>query len=315
MSYAQFGLIQATDYNGFVGADPTTGSGSVNAVWGTGNGSWGYGQTPLSQSASTGSTVTATQWSTLISTINNISIHQTGSGASTSATPVVTGNTITYLSTLSTDLTNIYNNHLGFYAQGSTLPGSGFSNSATATNAATYGESTILYRYVTFSSGDAARYFFNAGGQINFIVTSVTNNDSTSRSADAATLIGTNLGAVNAFRATTNGGRAGTGGSVVTNNTSFGYYNLTTTWQNIQYINSSSGIYTSDYVKTYFITNGSNLSGHGDAGNQIGFAINYYSAHSSAFNDTLNITVNTRVDIVFPESTYLTNSWGTPTIT
>ena len=33
-----------------------------------------------------------------------------------------------------------------------------------------------------------------------------------------------------------------------------------------------------------------------------------------SFNESVNVTVTHRVDIIPPESTYLTNSWGTPTI-
>ena len=47
MAYSQGGLIQATDYNGFVGT--ATQSGTINYVWSTGNGQFGYGQTALTQ--------------------------------------------------------------------------------------------------------------------------------------------------------------------------------------------------------------------------------------------------------------------------
>ena len=43
MTYAQFGLIQATDYNALVGGNPTTSSGTLNAVWATGGTTAGVG--------------------------------------------------------------------------------------------------------------------------------------------------------------------------------------------------------------------------------------------------------------------------------
>ena len=319
MAYSQGGLIAATDYNNFVGGNPVTGSGTVNAVWATGNGQYGYGQTALSQSAATSGTVTATQWATLINTMNSISTHQSGSG--TGLTVPTAGALITYLSAVSGDLGTYYTNHLNFASQGSTQTGSGYSASATATNNTTYGESTVFSRTVTFSSGDAARYFFNAGGQINFVITGVTNNDGTSRSSDAATVIGTNLGGVSAIRATTSGGRTGSGGTVNVNNTSTGYYGLTTSPVVYQQVTTTSGTYSGDYVRFYMATNGTNLSGHGDNGNIITLYLNYYSAHTSTTSglygssgDTLNVTVNHRVDVVYPETTNLTNSWGTVTI-
>ena len=47
MTYAQYGTIQATDYNTLVGGDPTTTSGTLNAVWAIGGNDKGYGQTAL----------------------------------------------------------------------------------------------------------------------------------------------------------------------------------------------------------------------------------------------------------------------------
>ena len=69
MSYSQGGLIAATDYNGFVGSNPSAVANTINTVWAIGNGQYGYGQTALSQVAATG-LVTATQWATAVNTVN-----------------------------------------------------------------------------------------------------------------------------------------------------------------------------------------------------------------------------------------------------
>ena len=67
MSYAQFGLIQATDFNTFVGGNPTTTANTLNATWATGGGTAGYGQTAVANVA-VGNTVIATgQWNSLVS--------------------------------------------------------------------------------------------------------------------------------------------------------------------------------------------------------------------------------------------------------
>ncbi len=47
MTYAQFGLIQAADFNTLVGGNPTTTVNTLNATWATGGGSAGYGQTAV----------------------------------------------------------------------------------------------------------------------------------------------------------------------------------------------------------------------------------------------------------------------------
>jgi hypothetical protein len=304
MSYSQGGIIAAADYNNFL-----TGSNQFNTVWGTGTGNAGYGQTVPSQ-VSAGGTVTAAQWATLINNLNSALTHQSGSGSGLSAPTA--GNTIAYLSTLATQINTAYTNRLNANTRGTTVTGSGFSPNPTAGNDATY-NGTVATRTVSFASGDAARYFFNAGGRLNFVISSVSNNDGTSRSADAVTIIGTGLGGVTAFAATNNGGRTGSGSTQTTNTTSLGYYGLTTSFQTLQQINTTSSTYSGDYVQLQVKSNGLQGS-NADTGSVISFAINYYSAHSSGFNDTLNVTVNHRIDIVPPETTNLSNSWGSITI-
>jgi hypothetical protein len=39
-----------------------------------------------------------------------------------------------------------------------------------------------------------------------------------------------------------------------------------------------------------------------------------FTVADKTWDDTLSLTYRMAVDIVFPESTYLTNAWGTPTI-
>ena len=43
MSYAQNGLIEATDFNTLVGGNPETGANKLNTVWATGGTTAGYG--------------------------------------------------------------------------------------------------------------------------------------------------------------------------------------------------------------------------------------------------------------------------------
>ena len=56
MTYSSGGLIQATDYNGFVS---TTSGANVNGIWATGTTDAGYGQSALGTVSAAG-TVTAT---------------------------------------------------------------------------------------------------------------------------------------------------------------------------------------------------------------------------------------------------------------
>ena len=308
MAYSSGGLIEATDYNNFL-----NGSNQLNKVWSTGNGNAGYGQSALS-TVSAGGTVTATQWATLINTLNSTLTHQSGSGSGISAPTA--GSTIAYLSALSTSIGTAYSNRLNKASNGSTSTGSVYSPNVTSTN--TVSTQTISFtRTVSFSSGDAARYFFNCGGYINFVTTSAVSNDGSGRSNDLATTIGTYLGSVTGFGAAGNNGRTGTGGTLNTNATTLGYFGLTTSGQSAVVVNSTTYPYAGDSAQVNFRSNGSNLSGNGDAGSIVyidGYAASPVYSGLDAWNHSINVTWNYRIDIVYPESSNLTNSWGTVTV-
>jgi hypothetical protein len=248
----------------------------------------------------------------MINNLNSALTHQSGSGSGISA--VTSGSTINYLSTLSTNITTSYSNRSNFNSQGTTTTGSVFSPNFTAVNQLAASTFTIT-RTATFASADQARYFFNAGGQLNFVITSTTNGDSTSRSGDLVTLLSTNFVSKPAFRSATSGSRTGTGGTVNTDSTTLGYYGLTTSNQTLTQITSATSGYTSDYINLAVKSNGVQGS-NADVGTVITFTLTIYSAARTgvAFNDTINITPNHRIDVVYPETTNLTNSWGTVTI-
>jgi hypothetical protein len=159
MTYSAGQLIEATDYNGFVS---TTAGANINNVWSTGSGDAGWGQSALATVAAAGS-ITATQWASLVNTISSMA-SQTGTSITSRAAPVA-GNTIQILAALNTDLTNITANRQNAVANGTQFTGWTGTNSKTAaTSGATW---TITFvNTVTFASADAARYFFNAGGRI-----------------------------------------------------------------------------------------------------------------------------------------------------
>lgn len=302
MAYSQGGLIDAADYNNFL-----NGSNQLNTIWGSGSGNAGYGQTALSTVSGAG-TVTATQWATLINTLNTALTHQSGSGSGISATTA--GSTINYLSTLSTSINTAYTNRNNFTAQGTTTTGSNNGNNLTVGNQAA-GSTLTFTRTASFASAAQMRYFFNCGGQINFVISSASNNDGTARSADLVTLAATNLNGFNAFRQGTGGGRTGSGGTLNTNNTSLGFYQCTSSFQTLVSITSTTGSYTSDTavlsVRTDTTPGSSTV---------LYFKCDITSANKTdpVFNQSINVTVNNRLDVVYPETTNLTNSWGTVTI-
>jgi hypothetical protein len=154
MTYSSGGLIQATDYNGFVS---TTVAANVNATWNT-----TYGQTALA-TVSSGGTVSATQWASLVNTITSMAAHQPTT--ITARTAPVTGNTISILTAVNTDITNCFTNRYNAYAQGAQFTGWTGTNSKTgATSGATW---TITFtNTVTFANAASATNFFNSGGTV-----------------------------------------------------------------------------------------------------------------------------------------------------
>jgi hypothetical protein len=307
MTYSSGGLIQASDYNNIVGSNSTT-AGTINYVLSTGNGQYGYGQTALGTVSQAG-LVTAAQWSSAIGKLNSLSAHQTTNlniGLPTS------GGLVQYLSSVTSGVTQINTNHNSFASQGSTTTGGTISPNFTVA-ATTAAQTWTFTRTATFSSGDAARYFFNAGGQLNFVTISAVNNDGTNRSGDWVTLISTNLGSISAIRGSTNGGRSGSGGTSNTSNTGIGYWNAST-GTTIQKITSTTSTYTGDYIQLNLRTNGVQGS-NADVGSIVYLDFTVYSAAKSlSFNESINVTWNHRIDVVYPETTNLTSSWGTVTI-
>ena len=307
MTYSSGGLIQALDYNTFVqgGASVNHAVANINTVWGVGSGDKGYGQSSTLSTVTGGNDqVTATQWSTLIARLNSITTHQ--SGVNSSITAPTAGTTIAYLSLLSGKITDAYNNRLLTTSNGSDVSGQGSSNYAYTSSAA-----ADFLRTVTFTSGDAARYFFNAGGKI-IINFSATNNAGNAKGNDWVSLFNTKMASV-VVGATTNG-RTGTGGGSTTLATAYGYWNAGTSNRTLVALTSSSGTadYGSNTLQVTLRTNGVQGT-NGDVGNVLTFGIYMNDVAADSFDDTVNVTVNTTFTVRPPETTNLTNTWGTPT--
>ena len=319
MTYTSGGLINASDYNILAWGGNATGTytstpSNLAYVWGVGNGQFGYGQNTNPINVVTASTtVTATQWAGLVYQTNKALGHQAQTQIDGGGNlGIVAGATITATAAQATAMATINTNKLNWHAQGTTTTGANFAQALSQGDNALY--STTWTRTVTFASGDAARYFFNAGGQINWEITSATNNNGTTRSASTATLFDTNLAGGN-VRALIGDGSTGTGGTRNTDRTDIGYWDLSASDIEVADINSTTGGYTTDVVRVDLRTNGTQGS-NGDVGSTV--VIEFFissAARALNFNAALNVTVNHRVNILYPSTTYLpTSSWGTPTV-
>lgn len=314
MTYAQFGLIEATDYNNLAGTDPTTTAGAINRVWGIGNGDAGYGQTAVSQ-VSVGNTVSAAQWASLINATNNARRHQSTSYSSL-GTPV-SGDIITFLSTLQTRINDAYTNRLPTRFIGDIF---GSSLSATSTKTITLNAvsgvaatgSTVFT--VTFGSIDQARYFFNVGGWVEILRTSFTNTNGTSRSASIGTLTGTYCSG--RYWAARQSAKYGSGGTVNVNQT-VGFYSFNTISLNLFDQVYQTGTYSSDYVQIFASSSGGAGSNNGN-GNvlTITYQANSGTTGSSGGSpaDDINCSLNITCRVWAPNSGFISNSWGTITI-
>lgn len=310
MSYAQNGLIEASDFNGFVGGNPETGANKLNTVWATGGTTAGYGQTAVSQ-VSGGDTVVATgQWNALVTNTASSASHQ-GSSI-TSVTAPTSGGTISYLSAIPTNLSTIYTNRRNAASQGSTI-------ADTATRGSSWQNGLTFTHTVTFASGDAARYFFNAGGQIKMTASHPTGSGINLLFSDLASDTGTvtvsapNSGTISISGSSYSGiTKVGGGGNTPTVDADKGYFGLTTANATAftQLADSGPSGYLSSFIRYIVKSNGAQGS-NGDTGS----VITIYSVWDEIPNDlvaTSGSAVTCTVQL--PETTYLSASWGTPSI-
>ena len=316
MAYTTGGTIQALDYNLLTwGGNTQVYNGTPDnlaEIWGVGNGPRGYGQDATAMSiVSAGGTVTATQWATFIQRLNLTLAHQSGAGAqlaSGSNIGIVAGATIAAFANVSSAITTINTNANLWTAQGSTTVGTPIYTTFTAADFAAF--TTVFNRTITFASGDAARYFFNAGGQINWAFVTY-NLNGTARSGDVVTLFTTNLGGGN-IRGVNGTAITGAGGTVGTN-TGRGYWQLTSSVQLAASITSTVSTYTGDVANVNIRTNGVQ-GANGDVGSVITLQIGYTSPQEGLdFNSAISANVGVRIDIVSPETTYLA-AYALPTI-
>jgi hypothetical protein len=315
MSYAQGDLIEATDYNNIIGANTSSNTSTFHAVWAWGNGSRGYGQTPISN-VSVAGTITATQWATLVNNVNSANLHirNTSSGL----TANTAGQTIGFSGGLQPAITRLNQDRLLFATNSAVIANQ---NSLTAYSAWSVASTTTTQTRafgatVTFASPDRARFFFNAGGRLKFNCSAVNNLGANSRSAAVVALF-TNLGGIALFGANTNSGRTGTGGTLGTNDTAKGYWNATAGNITLVSVTSTTTNYTTDTASITYTTNG--LQGqHNDNGTILSFyaVINSTSGGNSggSFDDSINVTPTVTVDVSYPEVTNISNTWGAVTV-
>jgi hypothetical protein len=309
MTWAAGGLVQATDLNTMLGGNPTTTTNTLNATWATGGSQAGYGQTAVANVAA-GDVVSATPWNGLFYNTGNAASHQ---GTSiTSISNVSSSNVVTFYSAAQTNLNSIYAARGNAASQGSTT-------SNAVTTASTWTSTATFTQTVSFANGDAARYFFNAGGQIKMIashpnVTAGVNQALSNLCSAVGTVVisGQNSGARTIAGTSYNGvTKVGGSGSTQTLSTNSGYFGLTTGNTTIFDQNSADSPYTANIDLVYIAKTTAATGSNGDNGNVISV---FTVLRESGANGTVGTGTVVTCTVTPPATTYIANTWGTITL-
>ncbi len=310
MSYAQFATIDAADFNALVGGNPTTTANTLNATWATGGSTAGYGQTAVANVVAGTNILASTQWASLVANTASAASHQ-GSSITSVSTPVA-GGVITFNAAIPTNLQTIYTNRLNAASQGSTT-------SNTATRGTTWSNQLTFTHTATFANGNAARYFFNAGGQIKMTCSHPGTVGIDLLFNNLATNIGTVVmsaptsGTVSIAGTSYNGiTKIGTGGNAPTIDSSKGYYGLTTSNATVFTQTASTGPsgYLSSFIRFIVASNGTQGS-NGDAGS----VITIYTIWDEVPDGLVVASGSaTTMTLTPPSTTNIANTWGAVTL-
>jgi len=329
MTYAQGSTILATDFNSFY-ANTAQGGGAncLGDVWGVGSGTKGWGQNYLGNVA-VGSTVSATYWAALVANVATAG-QQTGAVTTTRTPAPTAGNTIIAFSTFASDLGNIT------VARGnaSVAPSAVgvFTGSVSKTTATGSGNTAWTITFtdtVTFANATAARYFFNAGGQLKIMyVKSSTGTDSDADWNTFAGKCGNILISGNVNGSANIGGTTytpiyrqnGSGGTQTALATTTGFYNFTTANTQAFKLTDTATTYTGDYIESNVKVDSNSTP------SVITITTTWFNAAVSGAGETRNISGGTNtaspataisgtapttlVNVLYPATTYLANTWG-----
>lgn len=289
MTYLVGGLIEASDHN--------TRFLTINNVWSTGSGSFGWGQPTLGivnvgELVEAGFSGSPVEWASLVTTLNNISTHENGSSAG--ITVPVTYDLITWLSTFDSQMNTLCDvgattNRFGDYAvfNDQSLRTSNYTSSwGNPSNPQIQSTATIQW-----GSANAARYFFNAGGRVNLQI-SYSGGSGSPQDNNWSTVCST--AGTMWVQAVSSGGTASSG---------YGY------WQSAgrMYSGSGSGAYSSNSLTV-------DVSGQGT--DRIVFSTTFRDNHTNVWADNVTGTFSVRILVRRPPARGLTtDTWGTASVT
>ena len=241
MGYVTGETILDDEYNTFVNSSSSPYG--YNHFAGTGALAYGLGQTALA-TVGAGDTVTASQWNSLFTGMDNIANHTNDTLTSTTARTA--GDPIAIKSALVADLAS-----LAAEVAGGSTSASAISESAELESAAASGRwaaSHVVEQSITFANNNQLRWFFNAGGTMRMKMTRTGNGGGSETSKDSS--VDEMIAAIGNFDLKSETStRSGSGETVTTNGLSNGLYDLGTGYTVLLKLTQSSGTYTSMYVQ------------------------------------------------------------------
>lgn len=148
---------------------------NIDYILGDGEGDYGYGQTFTSNELASGATLTTTTYNELAAKIRRARVHQTGTAGTSLIPELSSGATITstYIQKLVTQVNLADTNRLAIPPVGANSTITELASKSTTDIQEWNGVTTHTVE-VEFDTAENMRYFFNTGGQIQFLASRVT---------------------------------------------------------------------------------------------------------------------------------------------
>ena len=242
MAYVAGDTITASQYNIFV--NNSTSPYGYNHFAGTASGEYGLGQTTLATVTGGANTITAAQFNSLFTAMNNIANHTNDTLTSTAA--VATGDTIAIRAALEADLATLAASVAAGSPNATALTTS--ASLVTSDSSTRWNGNHTVEQSVTFASADDLRFFFNGGGKVR-VTPSRQGNGSPAGATSKDSSFDELISAIGIFSiAAQSSSRSGTGETVTTNGLATGALELSTSYTTLLRLTQNSGSYTSNYV-------------------------------------------------------------------
>lgn len=265
MAYVAGDKILDDHYNDFVNGSSPEG---INAIFGTGTGNLGLGQTEL-PTVEVGQTITAAKWNSLFTAMDSVAGQSNTSVTSTGAKAA--GDTIAVKSALIANMASLTTAVQAGCASATSGVTAGSVDQALASSS-TYDQTHVTEVSFTFAGGDEARWFFNAGGSLRVAISNT--ETAASSKDDILNSLNQQMGNFDLKATTSTTSGSGDGSSTLDStggNLNLGYYDLTTSYQRIFTVTESTSTYAASYNDKIFIhieakTNTAHADGRGNNG-------------------------------------------------